>query len=80
MKKIRSFAGTAFPGPSPDIANAVAVASMVDTYLLADYPVFIAGNCKSSNAAKGLRKEHVGKQRINLFCQKILLILGLISY
>ena len=52
--------GTAFPGPSPDIANAVAISGKYSTYLVA--PSFIvSGYVLGSGGAEGAAKKHHGE-------------------
>lgn len=46
LDKIIALTGTYFPGPSPDMANAVALALLVDKYVYLDFPIIIGGMCK----------------------------------
>ena len=53
--------GSYFPGPSPDMANAVGLSKYVKRFYTLDYPVTISGQSTKSTGAQGLRKEHIGK-------------------
>lgn len=60
LDKVSAKCGTFFPGPSPDMANAVALSLVVDKYVYCDKPYIIAGASYVSGAGAGARKEHVG--------------------
>lgn len=51
---------TNFPGPSPDMANAVGLCKYIDQYIYVDFPSIIAGHSKKSTAGQGGMKEHHG--------------------
>lgn len=53
--------GTYFPGPSPDMANAVALAFIVKKCYYIDAPVIISGQSKKSGAGMGASHKHKGK-------------------
>ena len=40
LDRVFTICGTYFPGPSPDMANAVALALLEDFYVFVDYPIF----------------------------------------
>ena len=61
LEHVRADAGTFFPGPSPDMANAFALSYVVGKLAVAELPVFIAGNSRKSAAGMGLRGHHVGE-------------------
>lgn len=61
LERLRREADACFPGPSPDMANAYALSYVVGRMAVAELPVFIAGNSRSSNAGLGLRGKHVGE-------------------
>ena len=60
MEHLKIKAATYFPGPSPDLANAVAVANYVERMCVVDYPLFITGISGGSGGGLGARKKHVG--------------------
>lgn len=61
LDRLRAQAGTCFPGPSPDMANAFALSYIVSKLVVAELPIFIAGNSRKSAAGMGLRGQHVGE-------------------
>ena len=61
LDRVRADAGSFFPGPSPDMANAFALSYVVGKLAVAELPVFIAGNSRKSAAGMGLRGHHVGE-------------------
>ncbi len=50
---------TFFPGPSPDMANAIALTKVVDTYAFADFPVVISGKSSKSTGGAGVLHQHI---------------------
>lgn len=54
LQKIYNKCGTFFPGPSPDMANAVALALSEKEYTYIDYPIIIGGH--SSNLGGGANR------------------------
>lgn len=46
LEKIYSICGTYFPGPSPDMANAVALSLVCEKFAFVDFPIIIGGQCK----------------------------------
>ncbi|MBS4063686.1 MAG: hypothetical protein KGZ74_03960, partial [Chitinophagaceae bacterium] len=58
--ELKNAAGTFFPGPSPDMANAFSASFFIKKYWHISYPIFIAGNSPSSAAGLGLQGRHVG--------------------
>lgn len=46
LDKIYSIGNSYFPGPSPDIANGIALSLLVDNYILLDFPIVISGASK----------------------------------
>lgn len=61
LDEIKSISGRYFPGPSPDMANAVSAALMVKTFAKLNYPLFISGNCSQSTAGLGAKHLHEGE-------------------
>lgn len=53
--------GTCFPGPSPDMANAVASSFFVKTQLYFDAPLLVSGSSAQSTAGMALRGTHKKK-------------------
>jgi hypothetical protein len=60
LGKVRQFAGSCFPGPSPDMANAVALAYVVQNYVYVSIPTIISGQSPKSTGGQGARKQHHG--------------------
>lgn len=60
MNKIQEKTGAFFGGLSPDIFAALAIANFAKKVVSIDYPLTIAGVCKSSGSAQSMRGEHVG--------------------
>ena len=61
MERLRDLAGSFFPGPSPDMANAVGLSAVIDRFARVAFPVIISGSCPVSGAAQGARREHHGE-------------------
>jgi hypothetical protein len=58
LDKLKSCAGTYFPGPSPDMANAIGLSAVIDRFAKVGAPIVIAGVCASSGAAEGAKHIH----------------------
>lgn len=58
---LRKRIGTCFPGPSPDMANAVALAALVSRVGYADVPAVISGHGRKSAAGLGGVGQHHGR-------------------
>jgi glycosyltransferase involved in cell wall biosynthesis len=54
-------AGTYFPGPVPDMANAVGLIGYVNTLVYASLPFVISGQGANSMGGKGAQKKHHGR-------------------
>lgn len=61
LDKIFSLANTYFPGPSPDMANAIALTQVIDQFVYVDYPVIISGKSTKSTGGAGVLHQHVAK-------------------
>jgi glycosyltransferase involved in cell wall biosynthesis len=61
LDKVREASGRFFPGPSPDLAGAVAVATFTRRMAKVDYPLFIPGVSRASTAGLGAQKRHIGR-------------------
>lgn len=70
LDELKSTTGTFFPGPSPDMANAVGLSLFVDRAVHIDFPVVITGNCSKSTGGQGARHEHHGRVSKKLFLPK----------
>lgn len=53
--------GTFFPGPSPDMANAVALSQVIDSYVYVNYPVCISGKSTKSIGGAGVLHKHISR-------------------
>ena len=61
MERMREKAGTFFPGVSPDMSGAMAVASFVRRMCAMDYPLFVPGSSAKSTAGISAEKKHFGR-------------------
>ena len=61
LNKIKEITGSYFPGPSPDMANAVACCLLINRYVYINAPLIISGYSYKSAGGLGLRGEHKGK-------------------
>lgn len=62
--------GTFFPGPSPDMANSVAVSLYVKRHMITSIPFLIDGYSKSSTGHLTEKKAHIGKLEEQSFLPK----------
>ena len=60
IDQVQSKGGSLFFGASPDLSGAIALACVVRTTTLLDYPLFVPGNSSSSGSGKSAMKKHVG--------------------
>lgn len=61
MEKVKKVAGTCFPGPSPDLAGAMAIANYVKRMRIIDYPLFLPGASAVGAAGWVARGKHQGQ-------------------
>lgn len=61
LEKLYSSCSSYFPGPVPDMANAVGLVPFVNKMIYTDAPLVISGNAAKSMAGKGAQKKHLGK-------------------
>ena len=61
LEKVRKKTGTYFPGVSPDMSGAMAVASFVRRMCAIDYPLFVPGSSSKSTAGISAEKKHFGR-------------------
>jgi glycosyltransferase involved in cell wall biosynthesis len=60
LDELKSRAGTYFPGPSPDMANAIGLAYCVRSAMQVNLPLVIAGHSVRSGGGLGSAGKHVG--------------------
>mgnify|MGYP001424786108 CR=1 FL=1 len=60
LDKIKMTTGYYFPGPSPDMANAVAASSLIQSHYFFRMPLIVSGSSYKSTAGMGLRGKHKG--------------------
>lgn len=63
LKEIYNISNSYFPGPSPDMANAVAVSLFTNRYIVIDTPYVISGHSKQSTGGQGAEGKHFGEIR-----------------
>jgi glycosyltransferase involved in cell wall biosynthesis len=63
LDAVFAMTGTYFPGPSPDMANAISASFVIKSFYKLDFPLFIAGSCTVSAAGMGVRRLHEGEIR-----------------
>ncbi|WP_185145804.1 glycosyltransferase [Chryseobacterium sp. SNU WT5] len=61
LQQIYEDTGSYFPGPSPDMANAVAICNYLDKLLVIDIPLVISGHSKKSGGGLGVSGKHLGE-------------------
>ncbi len=61
FEQVKLRTGTYFPGVSPDMAGAMAVANYVDKTCQIDYPLFLPGSSAKSNAGLSGMNRHIGR-------------------
>ena len=60
LEKVYDEANTYFPGPSPDMANSIALSKFVTSHVYCDIPVISSGTSPKSTAGLGAEHKHVG--------------------
>lgn len=58
--QLKEISGSYFPGPSPDMANAIGLAKVVKNMVEIDAPAVISGHSKKSTGGMGGEKKHHG--------------------
>jgi glycosyltransferase involved in cell wall biosynthesis len=80
LNKLKAVSGSFFPGPSPDMANAIGLARVIENLIEVDAPAVISGHSKKSTGGMGGEKKHHGriedqtflpKETSKLWCKKI---------
>ncbi|MEQ3659061.1 MAG: glycosyltransferase family 2 protein [Glaciecola sp.] len=60
LESVKQECKTYFPGPSPDMANAISTSLVTQNFFILDFPLFVAGSCSVSGAGMGTRRLHEG--------------------
>lgn len=60
LERVYKKTGSYFPGSSPDMANAVALACSLKNHIILEYPIIISGFSYKSTGGQGTRGTHVG--------------------
>lgn len=61
LEKIYIETNSYFPGPSPDMANAIAICQYIVTYEMIDVPLIISGHSLLSTGGQGAQGQHYGE-------------------
>jgi Glycosyl transferase family 2 len=61
LDRLKAGIGTYFPGPVPDMANAVSLSHYIAKCVYADVPLVVAGQSKSSMSGKNSVRKHQGE-------------------
>lgn len=61
LQRIYEDTGSYFPGPSPDMANAIALCNYLDQLLVIDIPFVISGHSSKSTGGQGAAGMHFGE-------------------
>ncbi len=61
LEEVFKIANSYFPGPSPDMANAIALCFSVKKHVYIDLPIIISGQSLKSAGGQGARHKHNGK-------------------
>ncbi|UZX28344.1 glycosyltransferase family 2 protein [Riemerella anatipestifer] len=59
LNLIHQKTNTFFPGPSPDMANAISLTMVIDKYYYLDLPIVISGKSTHSIGGKGVLHKHI---------------------
>lgn len=70
LDKLKTTSGSYFPGPSPDMANAIGLATVIENLVEIDAPAVISGHSKRSAGGMGGEKKHHGRIEEQLFLPK----------
>lgn len=70
MDELKNISGSFFPGPSPDMANAVGLLKVIKKAVYIDFPIIITGNGFKSTGGEGIRKKHHGRIEDKSFLPK----------
>lgn len=70
LSKLKLISGSYFPGPSPDMANAIGLSRVVESLVEIDVPAVISGHSKKSGGGMGAEKKHHGRIEDQSFLPK----------
>lgn len=70
LYELKTISGSFFPGPSPDMANAIGLTSVVKRLVEIDVPAIISGHSKRSGGGMGAEKKHHGRIEDQTFLPK----------
>lgn len=70
LQEIYNISGTFFPGPSPDIANSVALSKVIKKHVYCDVPIISSGTSPKSTAGLGAKHKHNGELKNISFLPK----------
>ena len=61
LDRLKNLCGSYFPGPSPDMANAIGLTYVLNNHIIIDTPIIVSGFSYKSTGGAGTRRAHVGK-------------------
>lgn len=61
LNKVYAKTGSYFPGPSPDMANAIALCLYLDNFSFLSVPIVISGKSSKSAGGKGVLHKHISR-------------------
>jgi glycosyltransferase involved in cell wall biosynthesis len=61
LNQIFKKCNTFFPGPSPDMANGIALTKFIEEYTYVDFPVVISGKSAKSTGGQGVLHKHISR-------------------
>lgn len=61
LNKIYDKCNSFFPGPSPDMSNAIALTQIINQYVYLNYPIVISGKSDKSTGGAGILHKHVSR-------------------
>jgi len=61
VERLRETVGTCFPGPVPDMANAVSMSKFINCCYYTDIPLIISGQSKNSMSGRNSVRKHQGE-------------------
>jgi glycosyltransferase involved in cell wall biosynthesis len=61
LDSLHDLSGTYFPGPVPDMSNAVGIVPFVKKYYFTDIPLVVSGQSKNSMSGKNAVRKHQGE-------------------
>ncbi len=70
LNNLKKISGSFFPGPSPDMANAIGLLNSAQKAVFIDFPIVITGNGYKSTGGEGIRGKHHGQIENKTFLPK----------